>query len=39
MTRQLVERHGGRLTLAPSERGARFQVELPLARSFGERVR
>jgi signal transduction histidine kinase len=32
MARQLVERHGGRLTLAPSERGARFQVELPLAR-------
>ncbi len=30
VTRQLVERHGGRLTLAPSERGARFQVELPL---------
>jgi signal transduction histidine kinase len=39
MTRQLVERHGGRLTLAPSERGARFQVELPLARGFSERVR
>jgi len=33
MARQLVERHGGRLTLAPSERGARFQVELPLARA------
>ncbi|MBM4383917.1 MAG: hypothetical protein FJ091_11170 [Deltaproteobacteria bacterium] len=32
MARQLVERHGGRLTLAPSERGARFHVELPLAR-------
>jgi signal transduction histidine kinase len=31
MTRQLVERHGGRLSLLPSERGARFQVELPLA--------
>ena len=31
MTRQLVERHGGRLSLLPSPRGARFQVELPLA--------
>jgi signal transduction histidine kinase len=29
---QLVERHGGRLTLEPSERGARLRVELPLAR-------
>ncbi|HEU4427809.1 MAG TPA: HAMP domain-containing sensor histidine kinase [Myxococcota bacterium] len=31
VTRQLVERHGGRIALLPSERGARFQVELPLA--------
>jgi signal transduction histidine kinase len=29
--RQLVERHGGRLDLVDSERGARFRVELPLA--------
>jgi signal transduction histidine kinase len=28
---QLVERHGGRLSLEPSERGARFQVSLPVA--------
>ncbi len=33
VTRQLVERHGGRLTLVPSERGARFQVELPLEKA------
>jgi len=32
VSRQLVERHGGRLVLVASERGARFQVELPLAR-------
>jgi len=31
VTRQLVERHGGRISLLPSDRGARFQVELPLA--------
>ncbi|HEY8122403.1 MAG TPA: HAMP domain-containing sensor histidine kinase [Myxococcota bacterium] len=31
VSRQLVERHGGRLTLVPSEHGARFRVELPLA--------
>jgi signal transduction histidine kinase len=34
---QLVERHGGRLSLLPSPRGARFQVELPLARVSDER--
>ena len=33
VSRQLVERHGGRLTLAPSQRGARFQVELPFAQA------
>jgi signal transduction histidine kinase len=32
VSRQLVERHGGRLVLVASESGARFQVELPLAR-------
>ena len=31
VSRQLVERHGGRLALVASERGARFQVVLPLA--------
>jgi signal transduction histidine kinase len=31
VTRQLVERHGGRLALLPSENGARFRVELPIA--------
>ncbi len=32
---QLVERHGGRLTLEPSERGARFHVSLPIATRHG----
>ncbi len=32
VVRQLVERHGGLLLLLGSERGARFRVELPLAR-------
>jgi signal transduction histidine kinase len=31
VSRQLVERHGGKLALLPSERGAHFQVELPTA--------
>ena len=31
VTRQLVERHGGQLVLLGSERGARFQVQFPLA--------
>jgi signal transduction histidine kinase len=35
VSRQLVERHGGKLSLVASERGARFQVELPLLRSSG----
>ena len=33
VSRQLVERHGGKLSLVASERGARFQVELPLLHS------
>jgi signal transduction histidine kinase len=33
VSRQLVERHGGKLSLATSPRGARFRVELPLARA------
>jgi signal transduction histidine kinase len=38
VTTQLVERHGGRLVLLRSGRGARFQVQLPLA-SAGAGVR
>jgi signal transduction histidine kinase len=30
VTRQLVERLGGRIALVPTQRGARFRVELPL---------
>jgi signal transduction histidine kinase len=37
VSRQLVERHGGRLALVTSERGARFRVELPLASAHAER--
>jgi signal transduction histidine kinase len=33
VTHRLVERHGGRLVLLGSERGARVQVQLPLARA------
>ncbi len=31
ISRQIAERHGGRLALAPSERGARFRLTLPRA--------
>ncbi len=32
ISRQIAERHGGRLSLAPSEVGARFRLTLPRAR-------
>jgi two-component system NtrC family sensor kinase len=39
VSRQLVERHGGKLSLVACERGARFQVELPLAHPEREAAR
>ena len=38
VSRQLVERHGGKLWLAASARGARFRVDLPLARAEQSRT-